>query len=651
MKKEAFLILLIIPAIIILSNLVSAPGVIVCGQDFKCGVSDSVCPTDFGASCPTTGVDCDPDCGTCAVTCVPACQSGYTCKSGTCVPITCTCSAWTDQKCGGSNCSCARLARTRTCNPAGCAVESKCVISTTCSSCSCSSWTNQTCGGGTCSLTELYQTRTVSPKSCVSNTLTSQCLTDPVCEALLTCEINNVAWLNSSKKEITESEANEPVLMKVESSQGCIGKTLSLTIFEDDTLSADDFIYQINTTFDSVTKEVSWNTLYENEGGLDPNPEYYFQVASGDEILDESDNLDIAKQVYIKECGDNNIDVDETCSTCPDDAGCLETERCLINNDYADDRGCVDCSLYPDECDPSSECEKGCYPGLICFDDEYCVCNEEEDTICGEGSGCESIDPDCCEISSVYFDPLCSAGVGINGIGVDLVAQASSDSCNQKEVTFSVYIYNKDTESLELINTFDGSFENNIAYSSELFTPEFARGPSDEYIFTDGVLWWKDEFNRYMVNVSLNDSEPVSSEDDLTITKCMLEIDSDCDGVSDIEDQCPESVYCSETSSTGCSAIDSSCLANWDCSSSPWSECNENGFRERDSTQCVYTPSGDQKIDLYCSTDEIRDKLLSQQKCVVETAFPVFTGLNLIIVIFVLSVFYIFRRRISFFNI
>jgi hypothetical protein len=37
----------------------STGGVIVCGQDFKCGEDDGVCPDDFGAVCKCD----DPDCG------------------------------------------------------------------------------------------------------------------------------------------------------------------------------------------------------------------------------------------------------------------------------------------------------------------------------------------------------------------------------------------------------------------------------------------------------------------------------------------------------------------------------------------------------------------------------------------------------------
>ncbi|MDD5177868.1 MAG: hypothetical protein PHT54_01125 [Candidatus Nanoarchaeia archaeon] len=36
----------------------STGGVIICGQDFKCGEDDGVCPEDFGAECKCDDVDC-----------------------------------------------------------------------------------------------------------------------------------------------------------------------------------------------------------------------------------------------------------------------------------------------------------------------------------------------------------------------------------------------------------------------------------------------------------------------------------------------------------------------------------------------------------------------------------------------------------------
>ena len=34
-------------------------GVVICGQDFQCGVYDQVCPEDYGAKCKVKDIDCE----------------------------------------------------------------------------------------------------------------------------------------------------------------------------------------------------------------------------------------------------------------------------------------------------------------------------------------------------------------------------------------------------------------------------------------------------------------------------------------------------------------------------------------------------------------------------------------------------------------
>ncbi len=66
-KKEVWLLLIGIIFLISLSVFVDAPGCIICGVDYACGVDDSVCPETYGATCCPNFPDpnCDISCGRC----------------------------------------------------------------------------------------------------------------------------------------------------------------------------------------------------------------------------------------------------------------------------------------------------------------------------------------------------------------------------------------------------------------------------------------------------------------------------------------------------------------------------------------------------------------------------------------------------------
>ena len=93
----------------------------------------------------------------------------------------CTCGSWSNDVCGGGSCSSEQMHQVRTCSPAGCDVESRCVDDT------CTSWTDQSCGGDACLPSQMYQTRDCTynckaEERCDDRTLGSPTpVADPTC--------------------------------------------------------------------------------------------------------------------------------------------------------------------------------------------------------------------------------------------------------------------------------------------------------------------------------------------------------------------------------------------------------------------------------------------------------------------------------------
>lgn len=85
-----------------------------------------------------------------------------------CIFTPCTCGAWANAGCGAGGCAANQMYQTRSCNPPGCAAESRCVND------SCGAWANDACGAGGCTPSQMHQTR-----SCTYHCLPeSRCLND-----------------------------------------------------------------------------------------------------------------------------------------------------------------------------------------------------------------------------------------------------------------------------------------------------------------------------------------------------------------------------------------------------------------------------------------------------------------------------------------
>ncbi len=107
----------------------------------------------------------------------PSKTSAYTWQAAydTVTYTPCTCGVWTGGACGAGGCAPLKRQQTRTCNPANCQVQSRCVSDSSC--CTCSAWANGGCGSGGCGPLQRQQTR-----SCVSGCQAeSQCINDSSC--------------------------------------------------------------------------------------------------------------------------------------------------------------------------------------------------------------------------------------------------------------------------------------------------------------------------------------------------------------------------------------------------------------------------------------------------------------------------------------
>src|SRR3989344_4251813 len=106
------------------------------------------------------------------------CVADASCVAEPTSAVVCTPGAWTNSTCGGGSCAADQREQTRTVNPVGCAITSRCVADAACASCTTSAWTDASCGAGTCGLDQMQQTRTANPAGCAS---TSRCVADASC--------------------------------------------------------------------------------------------------------------------------------------------------------------------------------------------------------------------------------------------------------------------------------------------------------------------------------------------------------------------------------------------------------------------------------------------------------------------------------------
>ena len=454
------------------------------------------------------------------------------------------------------------------------------------------------------------------------------------------CNLLDAKWILNNAETFSTNDGTA-ITLRVQGTFACgspESKTIAFEIWEDELFFDDKVNYISNNYFSNNLAEVTWTAEWIDDGFLQGNPEYYFIATlagtgpqypiTSSKILDiQSENLIVTEAS--PECGDGNLDQSETCLSCPSDAGCgINQKGCDIN-------GIPTCIPFDQQCNTPitpNDCSNNlcCFPGNICKvvnGNPTCGCNTISDNVCSSDPSCSSIDPDCCEIDQAYWSKSCAG----NGQPVDLIIK-TTPSCNNLEASFDI----KEDDGILSEEDISPDPPNKIIENNE------ARTRWDAIYQTD--IFGRPEFFFYSDIPSISNLQSVRSKaPDLEVRPCEISIDSDCDGVPDAEDLCTNTEYCANTDNDGCTQGQTTCLGNWDCSGVEWIDhCEESGIRTRDVEQCIYLGAQRNNPSDPCSFSSV---LVSQQSCGEERPFPAFDISNVLLVIFILVIYYIYRKQ------
>ena len=365
-------------------------------------------------------------------------------------------------------------------------------------------------------------------------------------------------------------------------------------------------------------------------------------------------NIDLADQIdcfaKLPTCGNGVIDTGETCFNCADDAGCTKDNTCVDevsgyicktltagvcgNNNLNLGETCSTCSQdipsgICNLCDNDGICEigEGCLCGDCLQEQGQCIlgdiCNtnavcevDPNDGFCTSDTTAKNDDPECCSI----VNALWGSNITTTNSVVALIVEGNNECTG---IAPTLEVFEEDPVSDDLVIPGPQT----TAFSSTIKT--FWTVPD----LRDGLFGGEAElYFTATQGLSSKQSEL------LTVIECDVD-DTDCDGVKDVIDQCPDTPLekVKLVDNVGCAPGEASCLADWDCSNAEWTQCNERGFRARDVTKCVYNGG-----DSLCESDYTP---ISRRRCITEAAFPVFTFSNLLITLSILSLFYLFSYR------
>ena len=464
------------------------------------------------------------------------------------------------------------------------------------------------------------------------------------------CNLLSAQWSTSS------TSIGSLVTLSVTGTFGCLNTLVNFQVFEDDTPpNADDAVTKnpASATFQNNTAVTTWIAEWQDDGI--GNPEYYFIASSQFDTQTSSAPLLIVSEGVV-ECGDGNLDLGETCFSCPNDAGCNNNQTCLNQNDTWQcvipganpvcgnkileiGETCLSCSqdlptgFCQNICNNNGVCDIGetCLCGECLGEQSTCiignVCNQQglcsigiDDGLCTGDEDAKNDDPECCNVISANWNTNIAPANSL----VKLIVQGN-EFCQGRDVSFSVFEDEIGSDTYVPPDPSSKTFNNESKAESEWTVANL-----DDGFFQDQA--------EFYFNASSGISSMISG---LLETIICEEDDSDCDGVKDIDDKCPDTPIeeIKNVDSTGCAQGEASCVIEWDCSNTVWSECNEQGYRTRDITKCTY--NGNNEI---CRT---KFKPLEQQPCLVDESFPVFTTYNIILSLLFITMYYFLSLKIK----
>ncbi|MDP4012046.1 MAG: hypothetical protein Q8R00_00350 [Candidatus Nanoarchaeia archaeon] len=112
----------------------------------------------------------------------------------------------------------------------------------------------------------------------------------------------------------------------------------------------------------------------------------------------------------------------------------------------------------------------------------------------------------------------------------------------------------------------------------------------------------------------------------------------DCSG-SDLCPGTPQTTDLADIDSDGCSSDQKSCLQQWDCSQTSWSDCDTSTNTITRIGTCVFTG----ETGSFCADSQYEPE--NTKSCILEEEFPVFSLMNVIVTLMLISGFYILRRK------
>ncbi|MBI2673489.1 hypothetical protein HYX19_04460 [Candidatus Woesearchaeota archaeon] len=317
-------------------------------------------------------------------------------------------------------------------------------------------------------------------------------------------------------------------------------------------------------------------------------------------------------------CGNGRLDLGENCASCPQDVLSMGgvCSPCNFNRvcDVSESCGCTDCFNSSDGCTNGNKCN---------VQMQSCGCNTLRDGVCSSDLSCGNIDPDCCVVNDASWSTDCT----FDKLPVYINVK-TGNACNNKQINFEVK-----EDSATIIPGANSTF---VANGSAKGT-WIAKRSSTCY----PVIGCTPRVNNYYFVTTLSQNSKIFDQKKLEVRDCDVVNDADCDGILNDVDECPGTKSCRDADSKGCDKGQATCYAEWDCSASEWSECNEEtGKRTRDTSRCIFNGIPNSPCANITS-------VTNQKDCLIEQEFPVFTNLNLIISISLLIGYYLLREKLE----